>query len=61
MGEGGSDRGERETVRHDEGYGNEQRTVSLVSLEVKGGIFVDNAGDIVGVSSVVEGVRRDQR
>jgi len=57
--EGGSDRSERETVGHGEGRGNEQRTVSLVSLEVEGGIVVDNAGDIVGFAPVVEGVRRD--
>jgi hypothetical protein len=60
VGESSRDRSERETVGHGKGYRNEQRTVSLVSLEVKAGIFIDNAGDIVGTASVVKGVRRDQ-
>ena len=60
VGEGSRDRSERETVGHGEGYGNEQGTVRPVSLEVKGGVFVNNACDIVGLASVVEGLIRNQ-
>ncbi len=54
MGERGGDGCERKPVGHGEGYGKEEGAVSLVFLEVEGGIGVDYSRDVVLFSRVVE-------
>jgi hypothetical protein len=40
--------------RKSEGYGNEQGTVSLVSIDVEGEIFVEDARDVVRASRIIK-------
>jgi hypothetical protein len=43
-----------EPIRNGEGGRDEERTVSLVSLEVEGAILVDDSGDIVSVPCIIK-------
>lgn len=54
VGEGGSDRCKRETVRHRKADGKKERAVRLVRLKIEGSIVVDDAGDIVHAPRVIE-------
>jgi hypothetical protein len=60
MHEEGSNWCKWETVSYGEGWGEEKRAVSLVCLEVEGAICVDDPGEIVNASCVVEDLRRHQ-
>jgi hypothetical protein len=55
---GGGDGRKREPVGDGKGRGKEERAVFLVSLQVEGGIRVDDLRDIVFVPRVIERVRR---
>ena len=59
MGEGRGDGCERESVGNGECCGNEDGTVSLVSLDVECGVIVDDSGDVVLFSRIIKGVRGD--
>ena len=61
MGEGGSDRCERESVCDGEGRGDEQRAIGFVSLNVERRICVDDLGDIVYCPGIIKGIGRHQR
>jgi hypothetical protein len=56
MCKGGGDGCKREAVGNGERYGKEDGTVSLVSLEVEGGIGIDDLRDVVLFPHVIKGV-----
>jgi hypothetical protein len=54
VGDRGRDGRKIEPIRNGEGGRNEERTVSLVSLEIEGAILVDDSGEIVSVPCIVK-------
>jgi hypothetical protein len=60
MCEGGDDRCERGTIRNGKARGNEDRTVSLICMEVERGVSIDDPRDIVWPPPVIEGARGHQ-
>jgi hypothetical protein len=57
---GGGDGCKREAVEYGERYGKEDRAVGLVSLEVEGGIAIDDPRDVIWLPCVIESARRHQ-
>lgn len=46
--------GKQEAIAHSGGHGNEQWTVSFVSIDVEGGIIVYDARDVVWASRIIK-------
>jgi hypothetical protein len=57
VGEYGGDRRKCESVCHGEGDRKEERTVSLVRLEVQRQVIVDDSGNVICFAGIIEGTR----